>query len=79
MNADFPPSFDEANSNVENRYHQTKQRFILCINPTIHVRMTDRKLTVNAVNMKMFDRKNMWKVNATIYCKKVNSLGFEFC
>jgi len=58
----------------------TKQQkpFSLCINPTIHIRMTDRKLTVNAVNMKMFDRKNLWQVNATIHCKKVNGFDFEF-
>lgn len=40
--------------------------------------MTDQKLKLNAVNMKMFDRKNLWKVNATIHCKKVNGFGFEF-
>ena len=40
--------------------------------------MTDPKLTVNTVNMKMFDRKNLWTVNATIHCKKVNCFGFEF-
>jgi hypothetical protein len=55
-----------------------QQPFISCINPTIHIRMTDQKLTVHAVNMKMFDRENLWKVNATIHCKKVNGLGFEF-
>jgi hypothetical protein len=55
-----------------------QQPFILCINPTIHVRMTERKLTVHAINMKMFDRKNVWKVIATIHRKKVNGLGFEF-
>jgi protein associated with RNAse G/E len=56
---------------------QQQQTFILCNNPTIHVKMTDRKLTIHAVNMKMFDSKNLWKVNATIHCKKVNGLGFE--
>jgi len=40
--------------------------------------MTNQKLTVHAVNMKMFDRKNLWKLNATIHCKKVNGLDFEF-
>jgi hypothetical protein len=55
-----------------------QQPFILCINPTIHVRISARKLTVHAVNMKMFDRKNLWKVNATIHCKKANGLGFDF-
>jgi len=39
--------------------------------------MTDRKPTVHAANMKMFDNKNLWKVNATIHSKKVNGLGFE--
>ena len=56
----------------------TKQQkpFSLCINPTIHVKMTDRQLRVNAVNMKMFDRKYMWKVNATVHCKTVLVLSF---